>query len=178
MNNELNEYEQSCVESPRNGSQSALSQNKRPKDKHAGKMLGIMNEYYTHIKEVIGIDVNYEPDEDDPELDKVLQEMRPNSTATNFRPFLGRSANFDRNTPWKQISRKVNDDDQKRRVWSSAGRHSQAINSGQTTRPGNVGNLFNQNTIGPQNQAQELDTFITNLDRKKDSGRGIVINPC
>jgi len=70
-----------------------------------------MNEYYTHIKDVIGIDVNYAPDEDDPELDRVLKEMRPNSTATNFRPFLGRSQNFDRNTPWKQISRKVDHDD-------------------------------------------------------------------
>ena len=101
---------------------------KKPKDKHAGKMLGIMNEYYDHMRDDIGIDPRLLQDDDDPELDRVLTNLRPNSTATNFREFLARSQNFDRNTPWKQISRKVDHDDKKRRIRSSAGRASQAIN--------------------------------------------------
>lgn len=85
-------------------------------------MLGYMDDYYTHMKEDIGIDPNYAPEEDDPDLDRVLMNLRPNSTAINFREFLTRSQNFNKNTPWKQISRKLNDNDEKRRIMSTAGR--------------------------------------------------------
>lgn len=60
-----------------------------------------MDQYYTHMKEDIGIDPNYAPSEDDPDLDKVLKNLKPNSTASNFREFLVRSQNFNKNTPWK-----------------------------------------------------------------------------
>ena len=38
-----------------------------------------MNEYYTHMKEDIGIDPNYAPEEDDPDLDRVLVSLKTNS---------------------------------------------------------------------------------------------------
>ena len=81
------------------------------------------------MKDDVGIDPNYCPDEGDEELEQVLIEMKRNATATNFRPFLRRSQNFDRNTAWKQISRKVYDDDKKQKVKIAAYHTSQLINN-------------------------------------------------
>jgi hypothetical protein len=44
-------------------------------------MLGFMDEYYKSMKEEMGIDPNYAVEEDDPQLDIVLQKLRPNTTA-------------------------------------------------------------------------------------------------
>jgi len=42
-------------------------------------------------------------------LDVVLRKLRPNSTAKNFKEFMTRSSNQNKNTPWKQMARKVNE---------------------------------------------------------------------
>jgi len=97
-------------------------------------MLAIMCDYYSNMKEDIGINPNQNDDEDDPELDQVLQDMKSNSTAVNFREFLARSQNFDRNTPWKQISRRVCDNDKKKRIRSSAGQTSLLVNNSNLSR--------------------------------------------
>ncbi len=60
-----------------------------------------MDDHYSQMKQHIGIDPNYTAQEDDPDLDKVLKKLRPNSTASNFKEFLIRSQNFNKNTTWK-----------------------------------------------------------------------------
>jgi hypothetical protein len=60
-----------------------------------------MDHYYTHMKGDIGIDPNYAPDQDDVDLDRVLGNLKHNAEPTNFKEFLKRSENFERNTPWK-----------------------------------------------------------------------------
>lgn len=60
-----------------------------------------MDVYYTHMKDEIGIQADYAPDEDDIDLDKVLHNLKENAQPNNFREFLTREQNFDKNTSWK-----------------------------------------------------------------------------
>ncbi len=69
----------------------------RPKS----KMFTFMDEYYKSMKLEMGIDPNYAVEEDDPQLDIVLQKLRPNTTAQNFREFLTKSQNFKKTRAWK-----------------------------------------------------------------------------
>lgn len=41
-------------------------------------------------------------------LDEVLKKLRPNCAATNFKEFLLRQDNVNKNQKWKRIARKVN----------------------------------------------------------------------
>lgn len=82
-------------------------------DQTSNKILGYMDHYYTHMKGDIGIDPDYAPDQDDVELNQVLLNLKHNAQPNNFKEFLKRADNFDRNTPWKQISRKIDAVDHK-----------------------------------------------------------------
>jgi hypothetical protein len=44
-------------------------------------------------------------------LDEVLTKLRPNTTARNFKEFLSRKDNVNRNQYWKGVSRKVDKED-------------------------------------------------------------------
>ena len=92
---ELQEYENSLGEQNENEARSK------------SKMLTFMDEYYKSMKLEMGIDPNYAVEEDDPQLDIVLQKLRPNTTAQNFREFLTKFQNFKKTRAWKQVARKV-----------------------------------------------------------------------
>jgi hypothetical protein len=70
-------------------------------------MLSAMDTYYTNLKENIGIDPNYQPQEQDFELERVCRDIKANATPLNFKEYLQRSENFKKPTPIKLISRQV-----------------------------------------------------------------------
>jgi len=53
-------------------------------------MLDFMNNFYLKMKDDMGFNSNYGVEQDDAELDAVLRQLRPNTTAKNFREFLTR----------------------------------------------------------------------------------------
>lgn len=67
-----------------------------------------MDSYYSSMKTDLGIfeKDNHEQVEDQ-KLDDMLQKLRPNTTAKNFKEFLSRKDNINRSTKWKNISRKL-----------------------------------------------------------------------
>lgn len=83
-------------------------------------MLNFMDDYYVKMKEELGIDPNYAEEEDDPQLDIVLQKLRPNTTAKNFREFLTKSQNVNKTRAWKKVARKVHAQDEKAKAQSNA----------------------------------------------------------
>lgn len=91
----------------------ATKERRAPKDRASVRMLNVLDEYYGEMKDAVGIDPHFCVDEDDTELEQVLVDMKRNAKPTNFKPFLHRSQNFDKSTPWKRVSRKVADDDRK-----------------------------------------------------------------
>ena len=79
---ELEEYE------------SSIGQKEAKENFVKSKMLEFMDDYYSQMKNQMGIDANYGIEEDDPKLEVVLHALRPNTTARNFKEFLARSKNF------------------------------------------------------------------------------------
>ena len=54
-----------------------------------GKIVGVMDDYYEHLKEEMGIGNDEdEQKEEDSKLDEVIRVLRPNTTAKNFKDFL------------------------------------------------------------------------------------------
>lgn len=51
-------------------------------------MLSYMTDYYQGMKNEVGIDPGYSGGKDDANLDSLVQKLRPNSTAQNFRQFM------------------------------------------------------------------------------------------
>jgi hypothetical protein len=51
-------------------------------------MLNVMDNYFSNMKNDMGITEKNNYEEDDVHLDEVLQTLRPNTTAKNFRDFL------------------------------------------------------------------------------------------
>ena len=51
-------------------------------------MLSAMDTYYTNLKENIGIDPNYQPQEQDFELERVCRDIKANATPLNFKEYL------------------------------------------------------------------------------------------
>ena len=78
-------------------------------------MLGIMDSYYTGLKQEVGIaeqqrllQAEQEGSNDDAlRLDEVMNKLRPNTTATNFKELLKRRDNINKNTHWRKVSRKL-----------------------------------------------------------------------
>jgi hypothetical protein len=71
-------------------------------------MLGIMDGYYSSMKEDMGIfQKNNDEEVEDAKLDEVLKKLRPNTTAVNFKEFLNRKDNMTRSTHWRNIARQV-----------------------------------------------------------------------
>ena len=56
----------------------------------------------------------------------MVLKLQPNSTAINFKEFFTKSKNLFKTTPWKQISRRVIEEDKRRRIKSSVGRATSA----------------------------------------------------
>jgi hypothetical protein len=48
-------------------------------------MFTMMNDHYSSLKTQNGFDVGIDPHKDNAALDQVLSEMKPNSSAQNFR---------------------------------------------------------------------------------------------
>ena len=76
------------------------------------QMHGFMEEYYTNMKNEMGIDATYGIEEQDPPLDEVLKLIKPNVTAKNFKEYLQKSDNIYKTQKWRKISRKVHHDEQ------------------------------------------------------------------
>jgi hypothetical protein len=80
------------------------------------RLLGIMTDYYTKMKNDLGIPEMQHAlkneqegmNDDSMKLDDLLHRLRPNTTAANFREFLDRQDNINKNSHWKRISRKLN----------------------------------------------------------------------
>jgi len=51
-------------------------------------MLTFMQDYYAQMKKDMGIEATYGMEEEDPKLEAVLHQLRPNTTAKNFKEFL------------------------------------------------------------------------------------------
>jgi hypothetical protein len=56
-------------------------------------MLGMMNNYYSTLKNEVGIQDQTGLDDEDYDLDNILKTLKPNTTSTNFREFLKREDN-------------------------------------------------------------------------------------
>ena len=83
------------------------------RNKATDKMLNLMNQYYTNLKTEVGIEDQTNVVDDDYELDGILQTLKPNTTAKNFKEFLTRETNCTKTQAWRSISRKIYDDEQK-----------------------------------------------------------------
>ena len=84
------------------------SQQKATKNNSTNKMMAIMNNYYTQMKSEVGIDKNQSiQDVDDGGMDEILRTLKPNTTARNFKEFLGVADNCTRTQAWRAISRKM-----------------------------------------------------------------------
>ena len=70
-------------------------------------MHNFMDSYYTDMRNEIGIDANFGIEEKDPPLDEVLQMIKPNVTAKNFKTYLQKSDNIHKTQKWRRISRRV-----------------------------------------------------------------------
>jgi hypothetical protein len=60
------------------------------------------------MKSEVGIDKNQSiQDVDDGGMDEILRTLKPNTTARNFKEFLGVADNCTRTQAWRAISRKM-----------------------------------------------------------------------
>ena len=91
------------------------NQQKNAKSAAVGKMIGVMNQYYTNLKNDVGIEDQTGIEDDDYELDDILRTLKPNTTAKNFRSFLKRENNCTKPQAWRAISRKIYQDEQNAR---------------------------------------------------------------
>jgi hypothetical protein len=66
-----------------------------------------MDSYFSNMKEDMGLNKKPNDAEEEFHLEEVLQSLRPNTTAKNFKEFLSRADNMTRSQHWKGISRKV-----------------------------------------------------------------------
>lgn len=66
-----------------------------------------MNQYYANMKHDIGIKDKEDTNAEDIQLDVILQKLRPNTTARNFKDLLNRKDNFGRSTYWKKVTRQL-----------------------------------------------------------------------
>jgi hypothetical protein len=78
------------------------------------KMLDFMTGYYDKMKGDMGINANYGVEKDDADLDAVLKQLKPNTTAKNFRDFLTKRDNVFKNQNWRQTARKVHASDDRK----------------------------------------------------------------
>jgi len=84
-------------------------------NKCIARMLGVMDTYYNAMKTDLGIaeqqrllKAEQEGSNDDAlRLDEVLNKLRPNTTAKNFKELLTRGDNFNKTTGWRRVSRKL-----------------------------------------------------------------------
>lgn len=77
-------------------------------------MLNTMNSYYTNLKTEVGIEDQAGLDDEDYDLDVILKTLKPNTTATNFREFLKKEDNCLKTQAWRQISRQIHANDEKK----------------------------------------------------------------
>jgi len=71
-------------------------------------MYAIMQNKFNTIRDEIGLKDKDNVEEDDRALEQVLQTLKTNSTAANFKEFMTPTQMVNKATPWKQIARKVN----------------------------------------------------------------------
>ena len=64
-------------------------------------MLNMMNGYYKDLKNEVGIEDSQGIDDKDDTLDDILRQLRPNTTASNFREFLSMKGNCNRTQGWR-----------------------------------------------------------------------------
>ena len=57
-------------------------------------MLKLMDDYYGNLKNEVGIEDNNDLEDKDFELDGILETLKPNTTAENFKEFLKREDNL------------------------------------------------------------------------------------
>ena len=66
-----------------------------------------MNGHYEELKSDVGIGEQIKHADDDNALDDILQTLKPNTTASNFKEFLGVHDNCNKTQAWRAISRKM-----------------------------------------------------------------------
>ncbi len=88
------------------------TQQKNQKNVATKKMLNLMNQYYTNLKNDVGIEDQTGIDDEDYELDDILKTLKPNTTAKNFKEFLKREDNCTKTQAWRSISRQIYKDEQ------------------------------------------------------------------
>ena len=70
-------------------------------------MRDFMGNYYDEMKKEMGIDENQGEDEDYPQLEQVLQQLKPNMNPANFMKFMNKKDNIQKNVRNKTIARKM-----------------------------------------------------------------------
>lgn len=65
----------------------------------------MMEGYYTDLKKEVGIGQPQNDNEEDNELESILNTLKPNTTANNFKEFLDIKSNCNRTQAWRQTSR-------------------------------------------------------------------------
>lgn len=64
-----------------------------------------MDTYYTDLKKEVDIGQEQNNNDEDNELETILNTLKPNTTATNFKEFLDIRGNCNRTQAWRQTSR-------------------------------------------------------------------------
>lgn len=145
------------------------------------RMLGIMDAYYSNMKLDMGIAeqqklllAEQEGQNDDAlKLDEVLNKLRPNTTAKNFKEFLQRSDNINKTTHWKRVSRKLNptlpdggNSPGKLEKKASSIFTSQILGGG--AKPGSESNFKTSvlNAYDPREQRLKIQSLVSSYDFK------------
>ena len=76
------------------------------------KMKNYMDEYLTQLKREVGIDSNIDFEEDQPQLEAVMAQIKANTNPKNFRQFWRKSDNINKSLYNRAISRKLHKDEE------------------------------------------------------------------
>ena len=82
-------------------------QHKQNKNPNTKKMLDLMENYYGDLKKEVGIAQETNCFDDDNELENILNQLKPNTTASNFKEFLDIKGNCNRTQSWRFTARQV-----------------------------------------------------------------------
>jgi hypothetical protein len=74
-----------------------------------------MKDYYKNLRLKIDAENENNVDEEDNELETILQTLKPNTTAENFKEFLLPRDNNTRTQAWRKIGRDVYSKEQKKK---------------------------------------------------------------
>ena len=89
------------------------AQQKNQRNEAVQQMMRMMDKHYVGLKNEVNIDDQAGLEDEDYDLDNILNALKPNTTAKNFKEYLRKGDNCLKTLAWRQISRQVFTNDQK-----------------------------------------------------------------